>query len=197
MKTLAKCILCIVLISAVAGGAGPTPAPAPTPNKNASWDDYRLVLNRNIFSKDRRSREVRVRNGFDPAPPQYRAEDFLVLTGVVVQGDLHVAFLEDKRTGESVRVPAGKTLGKGTVEAVTIDGMDYRLGNAARHVSIGDSLTGVTATVAAASVSAPPTPGSGDAAPTVSSTGGPTSGPSAANLNDVAERMRLRRLQGN
>jgi hypothetical protein len=163
-----------------------TPSAGPATPPGGTWDDYRIIVTRNIFARDRSASRPRPPS-FRP-PPARDAEEEITLTGVVVQEDLCVAFFEDTRTGETILVPAGRTFGTGTVVSVSLDGVEYRSGETTRMLSLGENLRGMT-------VRAPPPGASSQPASMPSSA--PATGPSqpGAGTSDILERMRQRRLQ--
>jgi hypothetical protein len=189
MKRTLTASLAALLLAALAG-SGATPASQSTGVAKTAWDDYRLILSRNIFSRTRTAPGREGRGGF-VRPTRTTAESFLVLRGVGMQDELRIAFVEDTRSGQSYRVAAGKSLGGGVIRSVSLDGVEYVLNGASRTVNIGETLTGVPAGSVASS-SQPATAGAGLAAAT-SQAAPPASGPSS--VNDLIERMRQRRLQ--
>ena len=117
-------------------------AKAPAPNRagapDTSWDRYRMLSERNIFSRNRSAAPAA-----SPAlsrPPEVPQNQF-VLTGVLQVGGEGIAFFEDARTRATVKVSAGHALGAGKVTAVTPTGVEYELDGATRTVAIGENLT--------------------------------------------------------
>lgn len=169
-----------------------TPEPGSEPATASSQaagglDRYRLVVTRNIFLRDRGSGSFRrAESSSMPSVPR-RGEDELVLRGVGVQEDGRVAFLEDTRSGQVLRVAAGQSIGPGTVLSVSLDGLQLQAGEAVRTIAIGESLSG------RAAASAPASMGSASSAPAASQTRPADSG----GLSDIEVRMRLRRQQEN
>lgn len=175
------------LVVFLAAGATPTGAPASRPS--GSWDSYRLVVTRNIFARDRSARS-RVRPVFSQPTTTYGSgQQELVLFGVVVQDGLRLGLFEDTQTHQTVRVPAGQVVGRGTVVSVSLDGVEYRSGGATRNIAIGESLSGLPA---APRASAP------TSLPAGSATSGTATGPGEPadkGASDILERMRQRRAQ--
>ena len=193
----ALAIACLLVLACVAclWAAGPTATSSskPAPERAASWDDYRLIVNRNIFSKDRRAPVSPQPPGpvWKPQPPK---ESF-ALTGIAMQEGEPIVFFESSFTRETIRVAVGYTLGGYTIKAISLDGVEVRGASGARTITIGQSLDGQTA--ALGSTMAPPVV----AGPTTTS--GPTTGPAASGPGgdtsgmSIEEKMKLRRLQEN
>ena len=164
------------------------PASSPVSGNKAAWDDYRLIVERNIFSRDRVAPSRGDRSAYGRSASA-AGESGLTLTGVAVQGELRVAFIEDSRTGEMVRATVGQAIGSGVIAAVRLDGVDYRRDGTTQTINIGESLSGSSATTEP-SLSASSQPAGAEAAGAEAT---PAKAPSSA--NSVEERMRLRRLQ--
>lgn len=192
--------------------------PAREEAQRAFYDRYAVVIERNIFSRDRPRRVVRpwevpreaeVRRA-EPPP-----EDSLVLRGVVREGGVHTAFVEDLGTGKILKLKAGEAVARGRITAITIDGIVYERGEERTTVDIGRTLSGRSAAAAIASPrreGGPP--GRADlgflgrlrpeqAAPTSSQTSPPEATSSTGQASesggtseaDIIERMRQRRLR--
>jgi hypothetical protein len=183
--------LLAALLLMTLSGSGATPASQSTGLIKASWDDYRLILSRNIFSRNRTAPGREPRGGFarTQRPPQ--PEGFLILRGVGMQDNLRIAFLEDSRSGQSYRVAAGKALGGGVIQSVSLDGVDFVMNGVTRNITVGETLTGVPA--GSVATSSQPASSSAGLTAAASQAAPPSSGPSS--VNDTIERMRLRRLQ--
>lgn len=171
----------LTMLAAASLAAAVWAAPPASPAATApSFDDYQLILDRNMFSRERSSGRSRSGPSFTrtgpmsrPAPAKY---DFaLVLTGVVEQDGLDVAFIEDTRTGETFRVTAGTAIAGGVLKSVSMEGVEFGEGENVKKFAVGESITGVSGGTSRPSVSA--------------------SGPGDSSVNDILERMRLRRLQ--
>jgi hypothetical protein len=184
MRRLLTVLAVALPVAAAAWAASPTSAPAPGGTRAASFSDYQLILDRNMFSRDRSSGRGRYTPSFSrpssPSPgPRY--DYALVLTGVIQQDGLQIAFIEDTRSGETYRVAAGTAIAGGVVKSVSMEGIEFSQDDSVRKCAVGDSITGVAG-------AASRTADSGVAT-------GATSAPSDSATNSVLERMRLRRLQ--
>jgi hypothetical protein len=168
-----------------------TSKPAVAPTMPA--DRYRVLLQRDIFLRDRSAG----REG--PRPPQPTApvatdETSLVLTGLVCQGREWVAFFEDRRNGQVVRVAPGQAIGPGQLAVISLDAVEYVRDGQTRSIAIGRNLAGDeaafsdTGPVQAAGLA--PTSAPAGAASAATNGGAPAGG-----AGDVLERMRQRRAQ--
>ena len=200
----------------------PSAKPAPvTPTHLTKWDDFRILTDRNVFDRNRRPPVVRTPR-IEVSRPPYTApqppkpidtDQYFVLLGIGLEGPQYTAFFEDSRAGKILQVSPGGVVGNGRLRAVNLDSVQYDRGGKFRIVKVGCTLTGVQAasmeftapapspTPAAAPAPAAPTP---TAAPrTAPATTQPTTAPSAGvapapvpdGLQDILERMRLRRQQ--
>jgi len=108
---------------------------------DGSYDDYRILVDRNIFVRNRRpprpeqSFAPRTVDDSDPAPR-------LVLTGTARSGEGFIAFFEDRTSGETRRAAVGKTVGGAVVQAITLDGAVILDGETTRTIQIGCDLSG-------------------------------------------------------
>ena len=173
--------LCVLGVTAPAGGAD---APASQP----AWETYRVLVERNIFSRSR-ARRLPFRAPLAPqATP--RPEALVVLTGIVLQGDERVAFLEDTMTGATVKVRAGDQVAAGRLKNITLDYVEYEIGGRTEKIRIGRSLrrappASMPARAPYAAASRP------TKAPAAAVSAPPTTGKSSAEA--ILERLRQRR----
>jgi hypothetical protein len=172
----------LLAVAMAAMAAEPSSGPAQTPAAPAGWDTYKILVERNIFSRDRRS--VAAPNT-QPAPTTQLAQPpspvrLLVLTGVAVRNEVRIAFFEDSQSGEVIRVTPNSLLENGTVLAVLVDGVRYSSQGVERTVCVGDDLHGL------------PT-----SEPTTQSASSPSDTPAVGDSseNDIIKKMRQRRLQ--
>ena len=161
------------------------------------WEKYRVLVQRNIFLRDRRP--VRAPGNASTQPAMHDSDRDVVLTGVARRSGTFVAFFENTRTHATSRIRAGQAVGKGKIKAITLDGVTYERGDRVRTVAVGRSLAGVrsapvtgrTATSAPTKPSDPPGPrGEPTTAPAA-----PTANPGAdaSDAKDILEQMRRRR----
>jgi hypothetical protein len=144
------------------------------------WEDYEVLIERNLFSRQRGRRAVEERVFVAPPPPP--AQRFVRLRGVTRRGEEQVAFLEDMRSGDIIRARAGSRVVDGTVMSVGVDTIIYALDGNEVEVAIGENLEAST-----------------ESAPVAASTGtGSTStaAPAApAGSEDILERLRRQRME--
>lgn len=148
-------------------------------------DRYGVLSERNIFLRDRSVRRPVENSGPSTQPAPRPPEESFTLVGIVEEDGLWRAYVEDATRSATTRLTAGDSVARGTVSRIEIDGIEYDQGEKQTWVTIGNNLTGQSASGISASMS------STDAA-------GPTSlpfDPNDPNLT-VEQRMRLRRLQG-
>jgi hypothetical protein len=178
--------------AAPAASAAPTPSTVPTASAaqapvslvpTQSWDRYEVLVERNIFSRQRGRREtIRTRVYTPPTPP----ERYMLLTGVAKEGDVCTAFLEDTRTNAVSKVHVGDTVLAGRVAAITMDAIDYDSNGRVARIAVGGNLGGGTGRVAPPAAA----PAAGSAAPAAGSASPAPGG--AAEPSDVLERLRQR-----
>lgn len=172
----------LILASVAASAAAPENS---ADARKAAWDDYQILITRNIFSRDRspqRPTQIAV------PPPLPRPENpAFVLTGVTVCGEVRTAFFENNQTGETVQVSTGGTVGGGTVASISLDSVEYSSGGATRKIAVGENLAGVAGTLSG--------PAASTSQPAVSEAAASPGGAGNDSAKDIIERMRQRRLQ--
>jgi hypothetical protein len=131
-----------LLIAAVIGLAS---AASAATDKADSWDTFRVLVERNMFLRDRRLPRP-PRSGGAP-PPADSPDRRLVLTGTALCGSEFVAFFEDIRTGKTLRARVGGAVGTGKLKAVALNGVEYETGGKATKIEIGWSLLGEAASL--------------------------------------------------
>jgi hypothetical protein len=181
--------LLAVLLLALTSGAAPTTAPATAPAerpaavpppRRASFGSYQLVIDRNLFLKDRRNAG---RGGLDRGADRFRppapvtTTSNLVLTGTVLLGGEQTAFLEDTVAGKTLRVRCGEPLGNGKLAAVGVDYVRFDGPAGTVHVAIGCGLDGRPASVPIVVETVAAAPGAGAGAATQPTTQPDTAGP--------------------
>jgi hypothetical protein len=157
--------------------AEPSPAPrpverrsSPRTNRPEQWAQYSIILERNMFSRDRRPIRLQEvadeRSTYVPNP-----ESYFLLKGVAQEDNRFIAFVEDKRTGTVLRLREGDTIARGLVKALTLDGLQYQFQDKTIPVSMGSDLEGGSGALTAgdlasfSSMAAPATSSPGSSAP--------------------------------
>jgi len=190
-----------------------TPASAPAADaRKSAGADFSILLERNIFDRNRRPPVVRTTQPAPPArPPRptrpVDADQYFVLRGIALEGSRFTAFFEDTRAGTILQVKPGDAVGKGRVPGVNIDSAQYQRGDRLTIIRVGCTLTGSRAPAAGFEMPAPnpaadtsktpasASPSSATTQPTTAPAGGATSAPASGGLQDILERMRRRRQQ--
>lgn len=179
----------LLVIAVTAIGASPTTRPAMVPA--ASWSDYKVIVDRNIFSRSRTPRSGGTRYVPQERPrSNNREEPEMTLSGVAVHLAVRLAFFDDPQSGETLRVGVGQRVGKGTVVSIAPEGVELRLDDRVRRVQIGQTVSGreaVRSTVMTTASSQPV----GETSPSASDRGDSKD----KGTNDILERMRQRRLR--
>jgi len=105
-----------------------------------SWATYQIILQRNIFSRQRgpiRQRRARTRPVVTRNP-----ESYLLLKGIVQQDDAFIAFIEDTQSNRVLRLREGDSVARGTVKNFSLDSIEYQLEDKTISVAIGRDLEG-------------------------------------------------------
>lgn len=179
-----------------------------TPAKTESltgWDRYKVLVQRNMFSKERgRPREeVRTERKRDVPPPP-RIESDLVLIGVVQKDGAPAAIIENRVSGKIVTVKPGDSIGAGAIKVISLDSIDFESDGILNVIKIGSTLAGTAPKTITTTTEAPASSGTGETtvppttttSTTPAATGTPPStgaGPSGG--ESVLERMRRKRQE--
>jgi len=106
-----------------------------------SWAAYEVILNRNMFSRQRGSRRRR-----DEGPEREvvmpNPESYFRLKGVVQEDGTFIAFLEDTRSNSILKLRAGDSVARGTIKTLTLDAIEYQLGGQVTTIPLGKDLEG-------------------------------------------------------
>jgi hypothetical protein len=171
-------ILLGVSLLVLAASAAPA---AETTLERRPWEDYEVLVERNLFVRQRGRPPV------DDTAPVVRetppAQRFIRLRGMSRRGDEVTAFLEDARSGETIRIRTGSEVAGGTVTAIGLDTIRYALKGNEVEVAIGENLEASTA-------AAPVTAETGSAA---AAEGGAAA--DSGGGGSVLERLRRRRME--
>lgn len=182
MKVTAKVGRAAALL--VAAVIGLVSAASAATDKADSWDRFRVLVERNMFLRDRRlPRPPQVGRA---APPADSPERQVVLTGTALCGTEFVAFFEDIRTGKTLRARAGGAVGTGKLKAVTLNGVEYETGGKATKIEIGWSLIGEAASLPSRRTSSTST--SESASPTAESEAKPDTETGAADGQETPKQ---------
>lgn len=149
---------------------------------------YGVLLENNIFLRDRRpQRPPATSQATRPAPPPRPEKDW-VLVGVVFEEGAFRAYFENVRGSGVTRAVVGDPIATGAITGVYIDAVAYLLDGEVAWIEIGQDLTGEYVVIPGAAVR--PT-----TVPTTSAAGAPPAGAPDPNALSIEERLRQRRLQ--
>jgi hypothetical protein len=132
------------LSQAPANSAESSPTGQPDP-----WQKYDIILQRNIFSRQRAPARPR---GETKEPKQVaipNPESYFLLKGVVQENDTFIAFVENTQGGGVLRLRAGDPVARGTIKALNLDSIEYQLGDQTIAIKLGCDLEGRYGTVTA------------------------------------------------
>jgi hypothetical protein len=109
-----------------------------------SWDDYKIISERNIFSRNRTKTVVltEIQKQVIIVPEQR----YLTLRGITKQSDGYVSFIEDSRTSNVARHKKGDSVAAGKITDITLDSLSYKHGGKTLKIEIGMNLEGQTST---------------------------------------------------
>ena len=177
--------------------ATPTAAPSlPERGRDLKWDEYRIVVDRNIFSRQRSTGQSgpggssengetqAARVEAPPGPPPDPATQ-VVLIGVSFVGDYATAIFEDRNAGSIIAVQIGETLMDRVAKEITLDAVTFDYKGEALDVPIGRTLLGGEPAAAPEGSATTPT-GAGASTSTT---------PVSADQKAILERLRQRREQ--
>ena len=114
------------------------------PNSQSdSWDKYKIIVERNIFSRQRGPRVDRDRRRQTAVlPPAPNPESYVILKGIVQEDGVFIAFLEDTQSGQIIRARKGDSVARGKIKALTLDSIEYEFEDRATNVAMGCDLEG-------------------------------------------------------
>ena len=145
MKKNCNRLAIVILMTAVLGAAltlSPTAGLGQTTVEQQSpWTRYEVILERNMFSRQRGfARQRRDEPGQVAAVPN--PESYLLLKGVVQENGQFIAFLEDTRSNSVLRLQTGAQVARGVIKSLTLDSIEYAFGERTITVRIGQDLEG-------------------------------------------------------
>jgi hypothetical protein len=132
-------ILVFALVTAVWPGAG---LGQDTAEGQDPWAKYQIILERNIFSRQRGP----IREPGAPEEPREIAvpnpESYFILKGIVQEDSEFIAFVEDTRTSQVLRLRRGDSVARGTIAALGLDEIQYEREGQETTVTMGYDLEG-------------------------------------------------------
>lgn len=105
------------------------------------WDNYKMLVERNIFSRNRGSSFDRDSSKAKKITPP-KPESYFVLRGIVQQNDERIAFLEDNREGKTIKARVGESIARGILKNLTLDYIEFGLDANTTRIVIGSNLEG-------------------------------------------------------
>jgi hypothetical protein len=134
-------ILAFILLLHAAAVAGDENSKA-----GLSWEDYKIISTRNIFSRNRMPANIPSFTESRPIPErEVKEETYLILRGITKKAGQFNAFFEDSRTNRIKQILKGEDIGNGKITDITIDFVTYKLGDNTIKVKTGMSLEGQAA----------------------------------------------------
>lgn len=119
----------------------PSITAAPTTARQDTWAEYRIILQRNIFSRQRGP--IRQRRTTRSRPVVRRnPESYLLLKGIVQEDSTFIAFIEDTQSNTVLRFREGDSVARGTVKNFSLDSIEYQLEDKTINVTLGRDLEG-------------------------------------------------------
>ncbi|MHC4646415.1 MAG: hypothetical protein ACYTBJ_13020 [Planctomycetota bacterium] len=119
-------------------------AQPPAEKTDDFWSEYGIIIEGNIFSRYRGRDAVEPRTSSNPTaeqpPPQ--PESYFVLKGLAKEDDAFVAFFEDTRAGDMIRVRAEEPIARGKITGLTLDSAVYERDANTVSVQVGQTLEG-------------------------------------------------------
>jgi len=110
--------------------------------KKDAWENYQIILQRNIFSRQRGPRIDPSRRQRIDAPPPPSPESYHILKGIVQENSVFIAFIENTQRGQIFKVREGDSVARGIVKAINLDTIEYHFENRKFTVSMGYDLEG-------------------------------------------------------
>lgn len=112
------------------------------------WAAYKVIVERNIFSRQRGARPERSdRGGVRTPPPAPNPESYYLLKGIVQENGVFIAFLEDTQRGQILRVREGDSVARGKVKISNLDTIEYQFEDRTVTVAMGYDLEGGQGTI--------------------------------------------------
>jgi len=118
---------------------------AAEPGGAASFDDYKDIYEKNIFSRLRTPSGGAGDTGL--VSTERVVLSLYVLRGVAIEPGSRLAFVEDEISGQSKRLAAGDALLNGVIEEILPDRVVFKANDQARDVRIGQEFDRVESLV--------------------------------------------------
>jgi hypothetical protein len=123
-------------------GNEPTVTVEPPPVERNTWASYQIILQRNIFSRQRgpigrRTVRQQPRRTITRNPESYH-----ILKGIVQEDGTFIAFIENTQNSTVYRLREGERVARGAVKNFTLDSIEYQLEDNTISVALGRDLEG-------------------------------------------------------
>ena len=110
--------------------------------KKDVWENYQIILQRNIFSRQRGPRiDPSQRQRIDVPPPP-NPESYHILKGIVQENGVFIAFIENTQRGQIIKVREGDSVARGKVNSFNLDTIEYHFEDHKFIVAMGNDLEG-------------------------------------------------------
>jgi len=116
------------------------------------WVRYELILQRNIFSRQRTPYRPRDKNSEAQAVVVRNPETHFFLKGVVQEDNVFIAFIEDTQSGGVLRLRQGDRVARGVIKTLSLDALEYQMEDKTISVSLGCDLEGTRGAVTLSAV---------------------------------------------
>jgi len=134
------------LVTAAPLRLGPSPRRERAEAGQNTWAKYQIILQRNIFSRQRVSprqkQRQRPQRVVTPNP-----ESYFLLKGIVKEGGTFIAFLEDTRSNGVLKLHEGDSVARGVIKNFTLDSIEYQMEDRTISVALGRDLEGGQGTI--------------------------------------------------
>ncbi len=174
------------VLPVTAGPAGDADSKSAAPQD--LWAKYQLILERNIFSRQRGPlrRPGEDREAAPVVVPN--PESHFVLKGIVQENNEFIAFIEDTQAGAVLRLRKDERVARGAIKSLSLDGIEYQLEERTSTINLGYDLEGKLGPISASPAPKPAAPTPTTPTPAVAPTS-PAGQPPAA-TGDEAEILR-------
>jgi len=144
MKTYDNPRVSAVVMAAIwLAGLWPTAALAQEPaEKPDTWAAYKVIVDRNMFSRQRGAAERRQRDAEREVVTVPDPESYYRLRGIAQENGTFIAFVEDTRRSETLKLRQGNTVARGSIESLDLDSIVFRMEDRTITVAIGQDLLG-------------------------------------------------------
>jgi hypothetical protein len=132
-------LIAAVCLATVWSGIGRAEEPAEPAQK---WDAYKVIVQRNMFSRQRGAAERRERREEREVVSVPDPESYYRLRGIAQENGTCIAFIEDTRTNETLKLRQGASVARGSIESLDLDSIVFRIEDRTITVAIGQDLLG-------------------------------------------------------